>query len=95
MCDERNLGVRFVIAERGESVLFGTYRQKRARLKERIEWILLEKQENKVFMVSKYALDYKKYDDAIREVAWEECTLRKWLNKDFLEDAFDEAEQNG
>ena len=91
--DERNLGVRFVIAERGESVLFGTYRQKRARLKERIEWILLEKQENKVFMVSKYALDYKKYDDAIREVAWEECTLRKWLNKDFLEDAFDEAEQ--
>ena len=33
------------------------------------------------------------WDDAPEDVTWEECTLRKWLNKDFYQVAFTNQEQ--
>ena len=60
---------------------------------EPIEWYVLEKDENKAFLVSKYALDYQKYNKSIKQVKWETCSLRKRLNETFINNAFSPEEQ--
>ena len=76
----------------GNIVLFGTYEQddNLENGAEPIEWIVLERDGENAFLLSKYALDAKPYNDQERRTTWEECTLRKWLNEDFLNTAFTE-----
>ncbi len=79
----------------GDTYKFGTYEQDNNTLngKEDIEWIVLAKEETKILVISKYALDCKPYNtDSIR-VTWEKCTLRKWLNSDFINIAFSDDEK--
>ena len=45
------------------------------------------------FLLSDKILDGKKYDEYARRVAWSECTLRDWLNDDFVESAFSYTER--
>lgn len=45
-----------------------------------IEWLVLEKKDNKSLIISKYALDCQPYNERKENVTWETCTLRKWLN---------------
>lgn len=49
-----------------------------------IEWIVLEKKDGKALLLSKYALACKPYNDEKKPVTWETCSLRNWLNEDFL-----------
>ena len=60
---------------------------------EPIEWIVLDVQNEKSLLLSKYALDAKLYNTYYQNVTWETCSLRKWLNEDFLNSAFDGAEE--
>lgn len=58
-----------------------------------IEWQILSIEQNKALCVSKYALDFKKYNETCEVADWERCTLRHWLNQDFLNMAFNSEEQ--
>lgn len=62
--------------------------------KEDIEWIILEKDDNKMFVVSKYGLLYKPFNDEKSKLTWETSSLRKWLNNEFINEAFNKKEQN-
>lgn len=80
----------------GDFVFFGTYEQDNdlSNGKEPIEWIVLDKNDTSALLISKMALDCKKYNVWREEnVNWENCSLRTWLNNNFLKDAFDEKEQ--
>lgn len=81
-------------AEIGETVYFGKYEQDNSTTNgsERIEWIVLEKQEDMALVISKYALDCRRFNNTDYG-SWEKSTLRKWFNNDFREEAFtpDEA----
>ena len=81
--------------EVGDTVTFGTYEQDDniSNGKEDIEWLVLAKEENKIFVISDKALDCKLYDTSYTSVTWETCSLRAWLNNDFLNTAFDAAEK--
>ncbi len=58
-----------------------------------IEWIVLDTQDGKALLISKYGLDAVPYnDDDNSAVTWETCTLRTWLNDTFLHDAFTQEE---
>ncbi len=85
----------FFNASVGSTVYFGSYEQDNntANGKEDIEWIVLAKEENKVLVISKYALDCQKYNSTNTGVTWETCSLRKWLNGTFLNAAFSKNEQ--
>lgn len=76
-------------------VVFGSYEQDGLRKNgvEPIEWIVLDIQENRALLLSRYALDSKPYNDAYTPVTWESCSLRKWMNDTFLNTAFSEAEK--
>lgn len=79
----------------GSMITFGTYEQnnKKSDGKENIEWLVLAKDGSKVLVISKYALDCQPYNTKDKDVTWETCSLRSWLNKDFLSKAFSSKEQ--
>lgn len=74
--------------------MFGKYPQKNQEKKEDIEWMVLKRDENRLFLLSKYALDCKEYNKYYKDITWEECSLRKWLNKEFVNCAFSENEKD-
>lgn len=82
-------------AKVGSYVLFGEYEQDNdtSNGKEAIEWLVLDIQDGKALLISKYALDSKPYNKTMGTVTWENCWLRRWLNSSFLDAAFSEAEQ--
>ena len=76
-------------------IIFGAYQQDNntANGKENIEWLVLEVKDGKALVISKYALDCKQYNTNNTDVTWEDCTLRKWLNNDFINEAFSAEEK--
>ena len=78
----------------GDYVTFGSYPQT-AEGTDRtpIEWLVLDVQDGKVWVISRYALDAGPFHAEDTAVTWENCTLRAWLNSDFLHTAFSDGEQ--
>lgn len=79
----------------GAYVFFGSYEQDndKSNGQEGIEWLVLSKEGTKILVISKYTLDTKPYNTSLTEVTWETCTLRKWLNNDFINSAFSADEK--
>ena len=79
-----------------ETVKFGSYPQSDANgnTKDPIEWIVLDRKDNKALLLSKYILDCKCYNNEFKEVTWEDCDLRKWINNDFYNKAFSDKEKS-
>ncbi len=79
----------------GDVCFFGVYEQDNDLNdgKEPIEWLVLDIEGDKALLLSKYGLDAKPYNATYADVTWETCTLRAWLNDDFLKTAFTEDEQ--
>ena len=79
----------------GSVVTFGAYEQDNDEEngKEPIEWIVLDVQDGKSLVISKYALDCQPYNTEYIAVTWETCSLRTWLNGTFLKKAFSAEEQ--
>ena len=77
-------------AEVGNIITFGVYEQDNdtSNGKEAIEWLVLAKEGTKILVTSKYALDSKRFHIGLTDATWETCTLRKWLNNEFLSEAF-------
>ena len=80
----------------GNVVRFGRYEQnnKPGNGPEEIEWIVLDVQDKKSLLLSRYLIDNKPYNAEVGGVHWETCTLRAWLNKDFMNAAFTAEEQS-
>lgn len=83
------------MAKVGDYVKFGKYEQDNNtdNGNEEIEWLMLDKQDDKALVISKYALDFQQYNTSRSDVTWETCTLRKWLNNDFINAAFSTDEK--
>jgi len=79
-------------------LIFGSYEQDNnlENGPEPIEWLVLKEEDGRAFVVSRYALALMKYYHTIAidsSVTWETWESRAWLNGEFLEAAFSEAEQ--
>ncbi len=68
-------------ANEGDTVYFGEYLAAN-------EWIILEKNGDKVLIISKYPITEHCYNNVTADVYWEFCSLRQWLNGDFLNQNF-------
>ena len=78
----------------GNIVKFGNYFINDDTTKEPIEWRVLEVSKNKALLITKDAIDCKPYNNERRDITWENCTLRRWLNYEFIYQAFSKEEQN-
>ena len=82
--------------KKGDVIRFGRYPQEKdpGFTPEPIEWIVLETDGKSAKLLSRYGLTAKAYDEhGFWPVTWENCTLRSWLNSEFLEAAFTEEER--
>ena len=79
----------------GEFYLFGSYEQDNNLENgvEPIEWRVLQIEGDEALIISKYALDARPYNDTVTYSNWSKCTLRTWLNSEFLAAAFSAEEQ--
>lgn len=82
-----------------DTVVFGAYPQsdKSGKENEPLEWIVLDRNNQKALLLSKYVIDCKKmfpkYEKGSDQNFWSESDLRKWLNNDFYELAFSDEER--
>ena len=76
-----------------DKIKFGSYNQTAVFEPEPIKWRVLSVNGNDAFLLADQCLDAKPYNDKNEDVTWETCTLRKWLNKDFYNEAFSENEK--
>ncbi len=60
---------------------------------EEIPWVIYKKEYGEAFLVSAYAIDVKEFDKN-NSGRWDESSLRKWLNNDFIDMAFDDNEKS-
>ena len=74
-------------AEVGENCWLGYYEN------EQIKWRVLDKQDNRLLIITDKIIDTKPYNDEYDSITWENCTQRKWLNEEFVSVAFTEKEQ--
>lgn len=81
-------------AKPGDIVVYGRYEQDNNQENgaEDIEWRVLERENDRLLMISRYALDSQAYDSVLKETTWQSCSIRRWLNSDFLEAAFSDEE---
>ncbi len=84
-----------LICDVGDIVTFGSYEQDNNlnNGKEQIEWIVLDRKDDKVLVISKYCLDSAPFNEVKKQIKWENCSLRKWLNGTFINSAFSTEEQ--
>lgn len=88
--------------KRGDIITMGTYEQdgNTKNGAEPIEWMVLDEKDDRLLVISVKALDAMSYQETksiavsqLSSIWWENCSLRKWLNKDFLTKAFSADEQ--
>ncbi len=86
--------IRNASIARGDTIQFGSYFQDLS--KAPIDWVVLEKDRNKLLAVTKEAIDCKPYEDHYGRVGttWQNCSLRTWLNSFFFENAFSASEKD-
>ena len=80
----------------GDSIRFGSYEQDNdlENGDEEIDWIVLDREGDIVTLLAEKGLDCIQFNTTYKNVTWETCTLRTWLNQTFMYRAFSE-EQRG
>ena len=84
--------------EAGDYVFFGNYDQGFEAGAEKIEWLVVDKEDGKALLVSRYALSSDCYDQDIstsgkEHLNWQNSKAREWLNGKFYESAFSDEEK--
>lgn len=74
-------------ADVGDIIKFGNYNRN-------YEWEILAKEDDKVLIISKYAIEERPYNDDQEDITWRNCSIRSWLNNEYLNSAFDSTEQS-
>ena len=78
----------------GDEIIFGSYEQDNilSNGQEPIEWVVLDVQDGKILVISKYGLDYQPFEGSF-DTSWKNSFAREWLNNDFINDAFSPEER--
>lgn len=85
--------------EEGATVIFGMYTPRNKNNTDPIAWTVLKVDGNKALLVSTKVIDAQPYNTEEyaadgSDVTWENCSLRTWLNNDFMNEAFSDAEKS-
>lgn len=79
----------------GSIITYGSYEQDGRHGADAIEWIVLEKKDNKLLVISRKILDVAPFNSKwVDSITWKKSTLRKWLNGSFYNFAFTASEKS-
>lgn len=77
----------------GQFYYLGNYYKNYTNIKEPIEWIVISKKNNAVLLLSVNGIDCKPAKNSYGSKMWKDSYIRKWLNNDFYNMAFTNAEK--
>ncbi len=77
----------------GQTLVFGARAQGRGTLARGIIWRVLAEEDDRVLVISRYGLEEGKYHRPAGDVTWEKSAVRHYLNNEFLQTTFTEAER--
>ncbi len=77
----------------GELFDFGRYPQGANGEIEPITWRVLQREADYLLAIAEKGLDCKQYNEKWCDITWADCTLRRWLNSEFYNEAFNEQER--
>lgn len=79
---------------KGDTLVLGHWEQDNdlSNGSEAIEWQVLEADDERALLISKYGLEPRSYHDEPVEITWAESSLRAWLNGEFAQQAFERYE---
>ncbi|MBQ1397048.1 MAG: toll/interleukin-1 receptor domain-containing protein [Clostridia bacterium] len=77
----------------GDKIPFGRYPQGANGEIEPLMWRVLAVEGGRTLLITDDLIDAVPYNEENKKVTWETCTLRKWMNNDFLRAAFSSEEQ--
>lgn len=95
MQEENNLKMaeHYRNAKPGDIIAFGTYPQRSDGAdRTLIKWRVLQNSGSELFLLSEYLLDSKRYHSDFADITWRDSDLRKWLNDEFYNAAFNDSE---
>ena len=76
----------------GDTIQMGEYPQDEDGEKRSICWKVIAKEEHRVLLISEDGVINMPYHQKRKEITWEKCDLRVWLNETFLSEAFSPLE---
>lgn len=85
---------KYANAQVGDRFYFGRYPQGANDEIKPITWRVLKRSSNSLLVISEKSLDVKPYNEKLVDVTWSECTLRHWLNEEFINKAFNGQERS-
>ena len=77
----------------GDKIPFGKYPQGANGEVQPLMWRVLAVESGRALLITDDLIDAVPYNEENKIVTWETCTLRKWMNNDFLQTAFNSEEQ--
>lgn len=91
---KNNPSLSIYTAKIGDTVKYGSYEQDGdvENGKEEMEWTVIDIKNNRLFLINNYCIENIAYNDEFADITWEECSLREWLNSEFLNTAFTDEE---
>ncbi|MBQ7568275.1 serine/threonine protein kinase, partial [bacterium] len=58
-----------------------------------ITWTVLQRDKDFILVIAKQGLDSMPYHESVPSITWADCSLRHWLNNEFLNKAFNDQER--
>ena len=94
-CSSQAVAASLPIPAVGDTIVFGSYEQDNQldNGKEPLEWIVMEVQDGKAMLLSKYCIDTVIFYPKRVAMYWGKSDLRAWMNGDFLTETFTTEEQ--
>ena len=84
-----------ITANRGIRVIeFGTFPVEADGVPMPLKWNVLYEDDDKMLLFSAFGIAARPYHQTSENVTWEACDLRKWLNTEFYNTAFNEDEKS-
>ena len=78
----------------GDKITLGSYPQAKYTTEGApIQWTVLDVQDGKALLISDQILESVRFNEKYADTTWETSILRKWMNGEFLEKAFTDAER--
>ncbi len=61
---------------------------------QKISWKVLAVEDDRALIISEHILLEKEYNKGLKDITWKECSLRSWLNGEFLDSCFTPEERS-
>lgn len=72
---------------------FGHYKRDEDGKEVPLSWRILRLEGDKALIITENPIKNRSYHNSREEITWEDCSLRKWLNGEFLRDSFTDRER--